>query len=308
MGGHPLQSSLWGNARLATEGRADHRLAYGDADGTPRWMIRVEERKAPVLGIVGWAPRGPTAATPADALGVPRRLRDDLGERGVRLLVSDPYVETAQGVHTSSDAVETGAGVGPRTIWVDLTVGIDAAFARLKGTARTAIRSAAKKGVTTGETQDAGEVRAFVDMCLVVSRLKSFHLDLAPELVGALMRGATPDARCRLFVARRSGALLAGALVMTLGRHWHFFWGGTDRSAGDFRAGDALHWAIMKAAIAEGARRYDLEGIDDRANPGTGAFKRKLGGVEVELPGHSYLALGMRGKALALALAARRAG
>lgn len=306
MGGHPLQSSLWGNAKRAVEGRVDHRLAYTDADGMPRWLIRVEERRAPVLGIVGWAPRGPTAGSSADVLGVPGRLRDDLGERGVRLLVSDPYIEAADNNGATDDAA--GAGAGPRTIWVDLTVGIDAAFARLKGKVRTSIRSAAKKGVTTVETRDVGEVSAFVDMCKAVSRIKSFHLDLNPELVIALMDNVTPDARCRLFVARREGSLLAGALIMTLGRHWHFFWGGTDRSAGDFDAGVALHWAIMETAIADGARRYDLEGIDYRANPSTGIFKRKLGGVEVELPGHTYLPLGIRGKAMALALAARRAG
>lgn len=304
LGGHPLQSSLWGRTRLAVEGRRDHCLAYCDSSGTPQWMIRVEERKVPVLGLVGWAPRGPTATAPADALDMPRRLNEDLRQRGVRLLVSDPYVAAPCG---DVIAGESG-GRRPRTIWVDLSVGLDATFARLKGTARTAIRSAAKKGVTTVETTDQREVAAFVELCRGVSRHKGFQLNLESEFVTKLMANGTADACCRLFVARRAGALLAGALVMTLGRHWHFFWGGTDRGAGDYRAGDALHWAIMQAAIAAGATRYDLEGVDDRANPTTGAFKRKLGGSEVDLTGQTFLPLGLRGKAMALALAARRQG
>lgn len=298
LGGHPLQSAMWGHARRHVDGIADHRLAYLDATGAPAWMIRVEARGVPVLGRVAWAPRGPTATTAAAALVAPVTLSADLRARGLHLLVSDPYVETS------------GGGVRwarrPRTIWVDLSQGAEVAFSRLKGSSRTAVRKAARNGVTIAETTDAADIAAFIALCRDVSRRKRFRLDLEAAFVDALFRHATGHAGSRLFAARHGGAVIAAALVLTLGRSWHYFWGGVDHAAGPLCAGNALQWAIIEAAVRAGAVRYDLEGVDDAGNPSTAAFKRTWGGKEVELPGHHYRPLGLRGHALATAMRVRR--
>src|SRR5262245_42601397 len=63
LGGHPLQSALWGDARREVDGIADHRWV-AMSSGVPVWMIRIEERRLPIAGWVGWAPRGPTGKLP----------------------------------------------------------------------------------------------------------------------------------------------------------------------------------------------------------------------------------------------------
>lgn len=211
------------------------------------------------------------------------------------LLVTDPWVA----IPDNGDRLPPAR---PRTIWVDLTNGTETAFGRLDKKWRNGVRRAAKEGVVVEETTACDEIRAFADLCAEIGRAKNFRLDVSADRIGALIANSTPDADARLFVARRSGSTLAGALVLRVGRSWHYFWGGTNRRAGDFRAGEAVQWAIIETAIAKGGVRYDLEGIDDEKNAGTAAFKRKMGGVEVTLPGHEAHALGLRGRALGLAM------
>ena len=52
----------------------------------------------------------------------------------------------------------------------------------------------------------------------------------------------------------------------------------------------------MEWAVSQGCTRYDLEGIDPDNNPGVYAFKKKMGGEEVDLAGKEYQPLNMLGK------------
>jgi lipid II:glycine glycyltransferase (peptidoglycan interpeptide bridge formation enzyme) len=64
--------------------------------------------------------------------------------------------------------------------------------------------------------------------------------------------------------------------------------------------GEALHWSIIDWAIEKGLSLYDLEGIDRKRNPGTFAFKKKMGGREVILAGKNYHSLSGLGRAVAV--------
>ena len=64
-GGHPLQSALWGDARRDADGISDVRIARRNPDGTNA-LVRMELRKIPVLGDVGWIPRGPVGMASID--------------------------------------------------------------------------------------------------------------------------------------------------------------------------------------------------------------------------------------------------
>ena len=97
LSGHPLQSCLWGDARRAVDGIAQHRW-LARRDGEPIWMIRVEERKV-LGGKIAWAPRGPTGRTADMSLSVPPGFDERLRAEGFSLLICDPWVadrETAR--------------------------------------------------------------------------------------------------------------------------------------------------------------------------------------------------------------------
>lgn len=294
LGGHPLQSTLWGDLRRVP----DQRLAI-IVDGRPVWMARVEERKFPGIGKVAWIPKGPTAADPKDAAGpLPREFVSHLKAAGFQLIITDPYVELDEIEAAPGDCI----GQNVHTIWIDLTYGEQAAFTNLDKKWRNGVRRAEKEGVIVKETDMPSDIDQFVSICRDIAKLKSFSFDVEDGLVEQLIKGTGTAAKARLYVAKKDETVLAGALILIIGTHWHYLWGGTDRNYSQFRAGEAVQWSIILDGIKKGATLYDLEGIDEQSNSGTAAFKKKMGGRNLQLIGRRAHPLGLSGKAMSFAI------
>ena len=294
LGGHPLQSALWGEARRAADGIRDHRL-MALRDGQPVWMIRYEERHVGPLGCIAWAPRGPTTLLPPGTDGsVAAPLAARLKRSGICLLITDKWCRAA--------ATEVGsrARPKPRTFWVDLAQGRNAVWQRLDKQWRYGVGKARRSGVTVVRTGSEADLRAFFALCVEVSRLKGFRLPGSLLLMRSLL---APDRQgaveAQMFLARYQDRVGAGAFVLRCGRSVHYMWGGMDRMFARERVGEAVHWSIIEWALENGCTVYDLEGFDDYQNPGTYAFKKKMGGEPVTLVGREYRPLSIKGALVA---------
>lgn len=287
LGGHALQSALWGDARKAVDGIADRRWMALRA-GEPVFMARIEERRLPGLGWIGWTPRGPSGAHAGELSDA---LAAQLAQSGMRLLVGDPW----QAVRGD---IATGA-IAPRTIWIDLTGGREAVSRKLDKQWRYGVGRAQRMGVTVDTSPSDQDLADFFALCRSISERKRFDLSGSSALMRHLLAMPNAAAEARLFLARYRGRIGAGAFVIRCGRSLHFVWGGTDRGAADARVGEAVQWAAIEWGLAQGCTRYDLEGIDPVGNPGTYAFKKKMGGAEVTLCGKQYHPVGVGGRALA---------
>lgn len=277
LGGHPLQSALWGDARRHVDGIEDLRLMLGDEASTTM-MARIEKRRAPLLGNIAWIPKGP-AHTRAPASADRQALIDRLGGLHFILTLDNPYPDEFIGA--------TGKRVGRpvHTAIVPLSIGEGALWDRLDRQWRYGVGRAAREGVVIEETRHMTDVHQFASLCEAISEQKAFALPGSPALMQRLIEaGETGAVTAHLFVARSAKRLAAGALVIRVGRRLHYFWGGTDRAYKHKRPGEALHWHIMRWAILQGMTAYDLEGVDPVRNPGTYRFKLKMGAVETELP------------------------
>lgn len=287
LGGHPLQSALWGDARKAVDTVSDHRWMALRA-GAPVFMARIEERRLPAIGWIGWTPRGPSGEFAEE---LPAVLLAQLKRSGMQLLVSDLWRDMG---------AETAASAGaPRTIWIDLSGGREAVSRNLDKQWRYGVGRAQRMGVTVDCSPGETDLAEFFALCRSISERKHFDLPGSSALMQRLLSGSNPDVEARLFLARYRGRLGAGAFVIRCGRSLHFFWGATDRGAADARVGEAVQWAVIEWGLEQGCTRYDLEGVDPAANPGTYAFKKKMGGTEVTLRGKQYHPVGLRGRALA---------
>lgn len=300
LGGHPLQSALWGEARLAEDGFKSRYWARRDERGEIVWMARIEERAiAPVLKLA-WIPRGPTSgpgAAPAHA-DFQRALR----AAGFSLAVTDMWQDAASCKREPS-------AHRPRTIWIDLSVGNDRLWSDLKGSRRTGVKRAMKTGIVVEQADDDATVEAFHRICMQISTLKSFKFNASLPFMRRLVRADKSGAvGAHLFVARHEGTFCAGAFMLRCGQSVHYMWGGTARAYSNYCPGEALQWSIMQWAASIGCTRYDLEGIDQSANPGTYTFKKSLGGSEVELVGQQVLPVSMLGQALRGVVERRLAG
>jgi CelD/BcsL family acetyltransferase involved in cellulose biosynthesis len=138
-------------------------------------------------------------------------------------------------------------------------------------------------------------------LCETVAKTKGFDFGGSSRLMENLLARSCGDAEARLFLGRLEGRPVAGAFVIRCGRSIHYFWGAVDRAAAHSRAGEAVQWAAIEWGVSQGCALYDLEGIDPADNPGTYAFKKKMGGEEVTLAGKHYYPLGLRGRAVAWA-------
>ena len=140
---------------------------------------------------------------------------------------------------------------------------------------------------------------AFCALCQKVSDTKKFELRTTEARVHRFrMRTARTMSRPD-FIATCDGALAAGAFILRCGRSVHYLWGATDRSFSRSCGGAALQWAVMDWLLSRNCDRYDLEGIDPIGNPGTYAFKKKLGGDEVLLVGRMLEPISLTGHILA---------
>lgn len=298
IGGHPLQSMLWGNARAISEGGRYLALVHQAAGGAVDGLARVDIRRLPLIGHVAWIPKGPVIASAASHL-VERDLFDALRERGFLAYITDRY-------QSNDQPGGSPVASAPRTIWLDLSLGLDQLSRNLDSQWRYGARRALREGVVVRTTSEPVDVSAFFRLCDALSSDKGFTLPGSEPLMQALIRSSSPDGGVgmALYVAEVGGVIAGGAFIARSGRHLHYFWGASDRRYSKHRVNEALQWQVIQDGVAAGMTRYDLEGIDPVGNPGVCQFKRKMGGQEVALRGHDVTPLSLTGR-LAVAVGRR---
>lgn len=293
LGGHPWQSALWGNARRNSQAVVDHRWLLRRGGKTVQ-MVRFEERRIAGVGKIAWAPRGPVGE-PLGRQRIAQELRDCLREHGFTLVASNPWQACYSGQRGSGADKSCG-----RTIWIDLSVGRQQLWCNLEQRVRYGVNRSKRDKVRIQTVRNGPMLTAFFALCQKVSDTKKFELRTTEALMHALLNADSADhVEARLFIATCDGALAAGAFILRCGRSVHYLWGATDRSFSRSCGGAALQWAVMDWALSRNCDRYDLEGIDPIGNPGTYAFKKKLGGDEVLLVGRMLEPISLTGHILA---------
>lgn len=295
LGGHPLQSCLWGDARRSIDGIVQHRW-LARRGGEPVWMIRVEERGV-LGGKIAWAPRGPTGRTADLSLSVPPVIKGSLKAQGFALLICDPWVDIG---NRPTRRLNNGSHLQPQTIWIDLSVGRDTLFKNLHKRVRNDVRRAAKADVSIAATREPERIAEFAKLCASISARKGFELRVTPPLLSALLHASadSQDAETALLVSLKDGRIGAGLFIMRVGRSVHMISAGTNRDLRHDRVGEACQWGAMEWALARGCTRYDLGGIDPINNPSVYEFKKRFGGQAITLCGHVHRPLTLSGRAM----------
>jgi vancomycin resistance protein VanK len=108
--------------------------------------------------------------------------------------------------------------------------------------------------------------------------------------------GAEDPDRIRLFFARHEGELVAATIMVRVGVHTWYSYGASSTAKRDVRGSNAVQWAMIRSAIAQGADVYDLRGITptldaDDSHVGLIQFKVGTGGEAVEYAGEWDLPL-----------------
>lgn len=274
--GHPLQSSLWGEARRECDG-FESIYVSNEEDAAPTFMARIETRQLAWGLKVAWLPKGPAYIEPSVANTEFPRLRAYLRDKGYSMLMASPYTV----------ALEPAADKGVKTIIIDLTVPDTTRLANLAKVTRRMIRRAQDTGVVVEKTIKESDIECFFELCVATSSSKQFRLGYTKKLFLSLIRNPSLERAftADLFVVRSGDKLAAGLFLIRSQHCCHNFWSAIDRQLSDQTTSPFLHWTAMSWARERGCSRYDFEGIDKKKNPGTYEFKKKFGGAEVTLEG-----------------------
>jgi vancomycin resistance protein VanK len=161
---------------------------------------------------------------------------------------------------------------------------------------RRNIRKAEKAGVVVS-TGAAEDLKAFHDLYVHTAERDHFTprpLSYFQTMYDAL--NADDRGRITLWLAHHEGDLVAATIGVRVGRHAWYSYGASSTTKRDVRGSNAIQWAMIRAAIADGADVYDLRGITDTLDPddphvGLIQFKAGTGGEAVETVGEWDLPL-----------------
>ena len=281
--GHPLQSAAWGQGRSAVNGQKDFLWAAFE-NGKPVYLARIEERR--ILGLlkIAWIPKGPTILDGSDEAQCQAELFLKLKKRGFSLCVMHPWRRIELTKVTSLSCY---------TIWIDLSIGKENLWQSLSKQVRYEVRRASKLGVSVERTEVQEDIVTFHKLCKSISQIKRFQLNTSVELMLHLLTNKSNKRTIdfKLFVARSQDKVCGGALIARCGVSIHYIWGAVDREYAKLNIGEAIQWHVMQWAIDQKCTLYDLEGIDQKNNPGVYNFKKKLSKNIIALPGIKFYPL-----------------
>ncbi|BBH17409.1 peptidoglycan bridge formation protein FemAB [Nocardioides baekrokdamisoli] len=164
---------------------------------------------------------------------------------------------------------------------------------------RRNIKKADKEGVVVtrvlGGTDD--DLQAFHD--LYVHTAERDHFTPRGVTYFKVMRDAMQsesNQRFQLFLAHHEGDLVAATIYVQVGAHTWYSYGASSTEKRDVRGSNAIQWAMIRAALEDGAAVYDLRGITPTLDPadshvGLIQFKVGTGGQAVQYVGEWDLPL-----------------
>ena len=173
------------------------------------------------------------------------------------------------------------------TLCLDLRPSEDEILAQMKPKGRYNVRVARKHGVAVVRDNS---YRGLIDFMRIqrCTAVRKGMQPMAPGYFRAMLAELVPRGQASLFFAEHRGRRLATALVVTFGPRATYLYGGSLLAQRRVMAPSLLHFEIMRRAKASGCEWYDLWGVapfdqPDHAWQQISEFKRKLGGVEVQL-------------------------
>ena len=282
--GPPVVTRRWSAAQVK-EGVADesvHRLG----DVVPLERSAAGARVVQQLEVLGWqqqvAEGGFAAGQPQYTFVIP--------------LVSTGSTHDGGGsTHDGEGSTHDGGGSthdgapGVRRTEDDVLAGMNQLW-------RRNIRKADKAGVVV-ERGQAEDLKAFHDLYVHTAERDHFTprpLAYFQTMYDAL--GAEDPGRISVWLAHHEGDLVAATIGVRVGTHAWYSYGASSTDKREVRGSNAVQWAMIRDAIAQGAEVYDLRGITDTldaddSHVGLIQFKVGTGGEAVETVGEWDLPL-----------------
>ena len=276
-GGNALQSWAWGEFK-SRWGWEPRRYVYELTDGrkvAAQWLVR----KVPGQGEIWYCTKGPGVTSPVDFAEVVRLTREArLGGVFARFeseVLDDDIPDEGKLREIGLERANRDPGM-KSTIFVDLKGGEEAVLASFSQTARRNIRKAVAAGVTMEPVEASDHNLRIMFELMKVTEARA-HYGLRPEAYfWDYWSEQVKAGQAQLFFARHDGEVLAGLFATYLGKRSWYKDGGSFDHKREVLAPYLLQWEVMRWLMARGAESYDMIGVPNRDEVGTGHAKDGL--------------------------------
>ena len=147
------------------------------------------------------------------------------------------------------------------TLVIDLTVGEESLFSRMRHKTRQLIRRAEREGVEIVQG-DIADLDSFYRVLNEASEIKQISVHKKEFYERAWQTFRQVEA-VKLLLARYQGKVVAGKMIFVFKQRSMHFWGGTSPRGREIHASYLIQWESIKWAIRHGCYACDLWGIPD---------------------------------------------
>ena len=176
-------------------------------------------------------------------------------------------------------------GPGYRTVWLDLRQPEATLRAGLAQKWRNALNQAERAGLIVEIDRDGKQQLPWLLEQYQADKAAKGYRGPAPKLVIRMRTGMYKDGDILLLRAVKDGVPVAGILMLGHGKAATYQIGWSSTEGRRSRAHNLLLWQAALLLKKQGRDWLDLGGLLPDGAPGVTAFKRGLGGEEVELVG-----------------------
>ncbi|SNS99644.1 MULTISPECIES: GNAT family N-acetyltransferase [unclassified Azospirillum] len=174
---------------------------------------------------------------------------------------------------------------GYRTIWLDLRQDAAALRAGLAQKWRNALNQAERAGLSVEIDRDGKQQLPWLLEQYQADKAAKRYRGPSPQLVIRMRTGMHKDGDILLLRAVKDGVPVAGIMVLGHGKAATYQIGWSSAAGRSARAHNLLLWRAVQELKAQGREWFDLGGLLPDHAAGVTAFKRGMGGEEVELVG-----------------------
>ena len=265
-GGDPLQTSLWAQVK-APFGWRPARVVVTREDRIVAG-VQLLVRALPLVGAVGYAPRGPLVA--GGDPGVTHLVLDELHRVALATRIQYLMVQPpCNGEALAQQLPNWGFRPSPvimaptATIRFDLSRDLDDLLAQMRKKTRQHIRNGLRAGVTVREGTES-DVSTFYRLHVATSERQKF-LPYPEVYFSRLWRLLSPHGYIKVFLAEWAGAVVSALVALIFRDTVYTLAIGWSGRHGECRPNEVLYWSTLIWAKAHGYRYCDFTWIDPRA-------------------------------------------
>jgi lipid II:glycine glycyltransferase (peptidoglycan interpeptide bridge formation enzyme) len=179
-------------------------------------------------------------------------------------------------------ACETlGSSETYRTFLVDLAPSLEELRKGLDKKWRNQLSRSERNSLTVISGRGKAEYSAFCKMYFQMHERKAFETTVDVDEFGRIQDELANSQRMDVLICLENGIPVAGLVASQMGNSAIYLLGATSDAGLNAKGAYLLQWNMIGLLKENGAKSYDLGGIDPEKNPGVYHFKKGLSGQDV---------------------------